>query len=151
MSKKKKKGILFANLQSSKISPKLTIFIWHCPTSLGRETMIKLLLFFCFFLAALWHMEFPGQGSDPSPSCHLLHSCYSHARSLFHCTVLGQGLNLDPRGSRDATNPVLPEQDLQLRCSKCSNPLLYACPLLSASAQEQSLYYNCPKHTQAAL
>lgn len=27
-----------------------------------------------FFLAALWHMEYPGQESDPSCSCNLRHS-----------------------------------------------------------------------------
>ena len=43
-----------------------------------------------FFLAfwvlfdALWHMEFPGQGSDLNHSCSLHHSC-GNARSLLHC------------------------------------------------------------------
>ena len=37
---------------------------------------------FCFsFSAALRHMEFPGQGSDPSYSCNLRHSC-GHAGSF---------------------------------------------------------------------
>lgn len=33
----------------------------------------------CSFLAALRHMEIPGQGSDLSCRCHLRHSC-GHAR-----------------------------------------------------------------------
>ena len=40
--------------------------------------------FFFSFLAALWHLEFPGQGSDPSHSWDLQGSC-SNVRSLNHC------------------------------------------------------------------
>ena len=40
-----------------------------------------------FFLAVLRHMEFPGQGSDPSHNCNLSHSC-SNAGSLTHCARL---------------------------------------------------------------
>ena len=46
--------------------------------------------FFSSFLAALRHMEFPGQGSDPSCSCDLRCRCSS-------ASVLGQGSNLRPR------------------------------------------------------
>ena len=35
------------------------------------------------FLADLWHIEFPGQGSGRSPSCDLCHSCGS-MESLTH-------------------------------------------------------------------
>ena len=52
--------------------------------------------FFPLFLAALQHMEFPGQGSDPSCPC-------SNARSLTHCSRLG----IEPvsQCSRDTTDP----------------------------------------------
>ena len=43
---------------------------------------------FFSFLAALWHMEFPGQGSDLSHGCILSHSC-SSTGSLTHCTGPG--------------------------------------------------------------
>ena len=47
-------------------------------------------------IPSLQHMEFPGQGSDPSCSCnlHLCHSC-SNARS-FNPLCPGPGLNLRP-------------------------------------------------------
>ena len=31
--------------------------------------------FYFYFWATLWHMKFPSQGSDPSYSCNLHHSC----------------------------------------------------------------------------
>ena len=49
--------------------------------------LFSTLLFFFFlssffsFLASPWHMELPGQGSDPSLSCNLCHSC-SNIRSF---------------------------------------------------------------------
>ena len=47
------------------------------------------MFFFSFlFLAALWHMEFRGQGSDLSHSCDLLHSC-GNAGSLTYYVRLG--------------------------------------------------------------
>ena len=57
------------------------------------------------FLVALWHMEFPGQGSDLSYS-----GRYSSAGSLTHCV----GPRMEPvsQCSRDATNPVAPQQEL---------------------------------------
>ena len=56
-----------------------TLPVSHCVTS-GRQNPIKILFFFSFFfcffpfLAAPWHMEFPGLGSDLSLSCNLCHS-----------------------------------------------------------------------------
>ena len=45
-----------------------------------------LFLFFLSFLAAAWHLEFPGQGSDPRQSCHL------HRGNLStHCAGPGPG------------------------------------------------------------
>ena len=60
-------------------------------------------LFFFFFLATSWHMEFLGQGSDPSHCCNLHHS-YGNSRSS-NPLCQGQGLNLCP-GTRDITNPL---------------------------------------------
>ena len=54
---------------------------------------IAFFFFFFSFLAAQWHMEFPGQGSDLSHSCGLSCSC-GNAGSLTHCA--GQGWNLHP-------------------------------------------------------
>ena len=44
--------------------------------------------FFFSFLATPRHMEFPGQGSDPSHSCYL-NCSFSNAGSLTHCAGLG--------------------------------------------------------------
>ena len=52
---------------------------------------IPILNFFFPFLAALQHIEFPGQGSNLSSSCDLCHSC-SNLRCLTHCT--GPGIEL---------------------------------------------------------
>ena len=43
---------------------------------------------FFLFLATPQRMEFPGQGSDPSCSCNLSHSC-GNTRSLTHCARPG--------------------------------------------------------------
>ena len=40
---------------------------------------LKFILFYFYFLAVLWHVEFPGWGSDPSHSCSPCCSC-SNAR-----------------------------------------------------------------------
>ena len=51
-----------------------------------------LCIFLCF-LAAPRHMKFPGQGSDPSRSCHLMYSC-GNPRSLLTVPVQGLYLSL---------------------------------------------------------
>ena len=51
-------------------------------------------------------MDFPGQGSDPSHSCHLSHS-YGNTRSLTHCAR--PGIEPVPHSSEDATDPVVPQ------------------------------------------
>lgn len=64
------------------------IFFWICTLNLllrvvigsGRQDVLLKSAFF-FFLAAPWHMEFPGQGSDPSHSRDLSFSS-GNARSL---------------------------------------------------------------------
>ena len=45
------------------------------------HTHTYMVLFSFSFLAALQHMEFPGQGLDPSCSCDVCCSC-GHARSF---------------------------------------------------------------------
>ena len=49
--------------------------------------------FFFSFLSTPQHLEFLGQGSDPSYSCDL-HCIWSNTRSLTHCA--GPGSNLSP-------------------------------------------------------
>ena len=60
-------------------------------------------------LAAPWHMEFLDQGSDPSHSCDLSHSC-SNAGSLTHCAR--PGLEPASQRSQDAANPIVPQPEL---------------------------------------
>ena len=68
-----------------------------------------LLFLFVFWLpCSIWSS--PGQGSDPSHSCNLSHSC-DNTRSLIHCTRLG--IKPTSQHSQDATNPVVPQQELQ--------------------------------------
>lgn len=62
------------------------------------------------FLAAPWHKEFPGQGTDLSHSFNLSHSC-RNAESLIHCA----GLEIEPvtQHSQEAADPVAPQWGLQ--------------------------------------
>ena len=55
-------------------------------------------------------MELPDQGSDPSHSCNLSHSC-RNTGSLTHCA----GLGIEPASqySQDAADPVAPQWELQ--------------------------------------
>ena len=64
---------------------------------------------FVFFLAALCHMEFPGQGSDPSCRFDLSHSC-SNARSFTHCA--GPGIKPASQQSQEAADPVTAQWEL---------------------------------------
>ena len=66
-------------------------------------------LFFFSFLAAPQHMEFLGQGSDPSHSCDLSRNC-GNAGSLIYCA--GSGIESTSQCSRNATNPLAPQGDL---------------------------------------
>ena len=54
----------------------------------GTELPSFLIYLFPFILAALRHMEFPGQGSDLSHRCDLCHSC-GNTGSLTHCAGPG--------------------------------------------------------------
>ena len=66
-------------------------------------------LFFFYFLATPWNMDFPGQGSDPSGSYSICCSC-SNNRSLTHCAQLG--IEHVSQHSRHAAYPVAPQQEL---------------------------------------
>ena len=74
---------------------------------------LQICIYICI-LASLQHMEFPGQGSYPSCTCDLHHSC-GNAGSLTHCARPG----IDPvsQHSRAAADPVMPQQELQIVCS----------------------------------
>ena len=67
------------------------------------------LSFFPPFLAAQWHMEFPGQGSDLSRSCHQNCSC-GNVRSLTHCA--GPGIKPVSQCSQEAADPVATQWEL---------------------------------------
>ena len=54
-------------------------------------------------------MEFLGQGSVPSHSCDLQHSC-GNTRSLTHSAWLG--IKAESQCSRNATNPTVPQWEL---------------------------------------
>ena len=73
--------------------------------------LLQLLFLFSLslFLAALWHMEFPGQGSDLNHHGDLYRGC-GNAGSLTH----GTRLEIKPASwhCSDAADPVAPQQEL---------------------------------------
>ena len=71
--------------------------------------LLHILFFFFSFLATPWHMEFPGQGSDPSHSCNL-YCCCNNARSFNPLCRAGDQTCVP--ALRDATDPVAPEQEI---------------------------------------
>jgi len=78
-------------------------------------TLVMLDYSFIFsFLAVLWRMEFPGQGSDPSHSCNLHHSCGNHG-SLIHSA--GPGIKSASQHSRENADPVAPQQEIHIAAS----------------------------------
>ena len=84
------------------------------PLSHNRNSLMHtFFFFFSFFLAALQHMEFSGQGSDLSCSCHLGCSC-GVATSLTHCAWLGK--KPASQCSQDAANPTVSQQELHPLC-----------------------------------
>ena len=91
----------------SKSMAKVSSLLWHFLLSSPWHSKVLILLFFCLFvcfLAVLWHMEFPGRGSDLSLSCDLYGSC-SNAGS-FNWARLG----IEPASwhCRDAADPISP-------------------------------------------
>ena len=92
----------------------------RCPTSLAnREMQIKTttryhsipirMTFFLFFslLAALWYVEFPGQGSHPSSSCDLS----GDSGSLTHCTR--PGIEPEFQCSQDTADSIVAQLELK--------------------------------------
>ena len=55
------------------------------------------------------HVEFLGQGSDPSHRCDLSCSC-SNVASLTH--RVGEGIKPVSQRSQDAVDPIVPQQEL---------------------------------------
>ena len=90
---------------------------WEPPcvmdTALKSKILIIIIIIVIFsliyFLAALWHVEFSGQGSDLCHSCNLSHGCGS-ARSLTHYA----GLGIKPASQRS--------QDVQSCCTTVRTP-----------------------------
>ena len=74
-----------------------------------RNRRFLLLLLFFTFLATPLHMEFPGQGSDPSCSFDLSYGC-GNPGSLTHRTRPG----IEPVSlrSQDAASPIVSQQEL---------------------------------------
>ena len=93
------------------ISHKLETTSQELPCSYLFLNFLLKTFFVCLlaFLAALWHVAFLGQGSDPSISCNLCHNC-GNTRFLTHCA----GLGIEPvsQCSRDATDPIVPQWEL---------------------------------------
>ena len=79
-----------------------------CQQSLIIEHSLKFLFFPC--LAALQHMEFPGQRSDPSHSCNLCHSCGNARSTGVHCAR--SGIKPMSQCSRDVADPVVSQCEL---------------------------------------
>ena len=84
----------------STVTQAAAVRFWTCCTTVGTPCA-----FLFFFLAAQWHREFPGQGSDLSCSYELNHS-WDNTRSLTHCARLG--IKLAFQCSSDAADPVVP-------------------------------------------
>ena len=61
-----------------------------------------------FFLATLWYMELPGQGSGLRCSWELSHNC-GNTGSLTH--YAGLGIKPAPQCSKDPDNPVVPQRE----------------------------------------
>ena len=97
--------------------PRSLLFLFHLinlkaiQPSKSSLTFLSSLCLVCsvHFLATLWQMEFPGQGSDLSRSCNLC-STWGNARSLTHC--VRPGIEPVSQCSQDATNPITPQQEL---------------------------------------
>ena len=85
---------------------------WQPVLLVELSSVVSCVFLFCFsfsFLTTPQHMEFPGQGSDPSRGCNLSHSC-SNTGSLTHCA--GPGIKPVTQCSQDAADPVVPQQEL---------------------------------------
>ena len=86
----------------------LSISFGHSYVFYERNVYSGLLPIF-FFLFLFWHVEFPGQGSDPRCSCDLCHS-YGNAGSLTHSAR--SGIEPVSQCSGGTANPTVPLQEL---------------------------------------
>ena len=93
------------------------VFFWLTSLSTGplRSTHVILndrisFFFFLFFFGCWAAYRVPGPGIIWTHSCDLCFSCGS-ARSLTHCA--GPGIEPVSLCSRDAANPIMPQQELQ--------------------------------------
>lgn len=77
------------------------LFLFFLPPSVFLPSFL-LCLSFPFLSAAPWHMEFSGQGSDPSHSCDL---CWSRGNSRFLTHCADQRMNPGP--SVPEMSPIL--------------------------------------------
>ena len=80
----------------------------------------------CFlFWATPWHMEVLGSGIILKLQLQPMCSC-SNAGSITHCA----GLGMEPasQGSRDTTNPVAPQRNLQVYFKICLFLLMFRFP-----------------------
>ena len=78
------------------------------PSYIPSPACVFIYLFFHSW-PTLRHMEFPGQGSDPSHSCDLSHSC-GNTRSLTHC--FRPGIEPVSQHPQDMADPIAPQQKL---------------------------------------
>ena len=100
--------------------------------------------FFFFFLAAPWHMEFLGQGSAPSCSCNLSHSC-GNTGSLTHC--IRPGIKPVSQCSQDTANPIAPPRELKNTALRGGESLLFGEEILRRIMSFWLLIfcgYSCP-------
>ena len=76
--------------QPKTISLRLAVGVFITKLASPSSHCFSLLKLYMYFFPSMapWHMEFPGQGSDPSLSRDLSRSC-SHTGSLTHCAGLG--------------------------------------------------------------
>ena len=80
-------ALLFNTCAFYLVFPLVKIFMYwpNKHTTIIQHCLSFFLFFFFFpFLAAPQHVEFPGQGSDPTHSRDLSHTC-CNTRSLSHC------------------------------------------------------------------
>ena len=110
-------------------------------------------MFWFWFLAALRHLEFPGQGSDLSHICDLSCSC-GNARSLTHCT--GPGIEPASQHSQDAIVGTPRRWFLSICCRKpmrsvfaCGVPSGRGTGLESLAQSSHSPAPSPPGHPQA--
>ena len=114
------RNIFWVDLDLSNLEAKAgkMMFLPLDPRLLGFRKTVKrctqatiiVYLFVYSFSAALWHMEFPGQGSDLICNCNLGHS-WGNTRSSTHCAA--SGTESVSQCSQDTASPVAPQRECQ--------------------------------------